>query len=165
MFLPLHTEPVAVGIVVKNPLAIPLLMTKFTLVWQFTSGHTPSSTPLLSPKSPLSPSLSSSSTAAGTTCNNARGFPFSEEKPAASCQVIEQIELHPNEQRMVLRTCVHVHVHVGGVNYRYIVHVHVELGMTLLHSHNKKFSTCTCIVDLLYIYMYMYIMTKGGYKY
>ena len=103
MFLPLHTEPVAVGIVVKNPLAIPLLMTKFTLVWQFTSGHTPSSTPLLSPKSPLSPSLLSS-TAAGTTYNNARGFPFSEEKPAASCQVIEQIELNPNEQRMV-RTC------------------------------------------------------------
>ena len=111
-FSPL-VEPVAVGIVVKNPLAIPLLMTKFTLVWQFTSGttpsSTPSSTPLLSPKSPLAP-LSSLAAA-----NNSRGFPTSEEKPAALCQVIEQIELNPNEQRMVgenLHDTIHVHVHV-----------------------------------------------------
>ena len=91
-----YAEPVAVGIVVKNPLAIPLVMTRFTLVWQFSTGSTPSSTPsstpLLSPKSPLSPS---------SAAHNSRGFPAIEEKPAASCQVIEQIELNPNEQRMV----------------------------------------------------------------
>ena len=86
------TEPVAVGIVVKNPLAISLLMTRFTLVWQFTTS---SSTPLMSPKSTLSPSSS--------VIDNDRGSPPSEERSDASCQVIECIELNPNEQRMVSR--------------------------------------------------------------
>ena len=85
-----HAEPVAVGMVVKNPLGIPLLMTKFTLVWQFnspsSSSHSPS-TPLLSPK------------ASGRSSGG--DSPTSQARPAASCEVVEKIELMPNEQRMV----------------------------------------------------------------
>ena len=79
----LAAEPVAVGMVIKNPLGIPLLMAKFTLVWQFTS---PSS----------SSSSSSSPTSGGDSPSSSRG-----EKPAASCDVLEFIELKPNEERMV----------------------------------------------------------------
>ena len=86
-FLLPSAEPVAVGLMLKNPMGIPLLMTHIALMWQFMPSSSSTSS-LLSPTSKTTPIPHG-------------GSPTSEERPAAVCEVLEQIQLQPNEQRMV----------------------------------------------------------------
>ena len=73
--LPHPPEPVSVGLVLKNPLKVPLQMTNMVLIWSHTT-----------------PDSSNSS------------FVVSEEEgpsPRASCDVLDSVLLKPEEERMV----------------------------------------------------------------
>ncbi len=71
----LSTEPVSVGLVLRNPLKIPLLMTNVALIWSYsTPGTSVSSLPASNEERP---------------------------PPEASCDVLDTVLLKPEEERMV----------------------------------------------------------------
>ena len=70
----IFAEPVSVGLALRNPLKIPLLMTNVALIWSYsTPGTSVSSLPASNKERP----------------------------PEASCDVLDTVLLKPDEERMV----------------------------------------------------------------
>ena len=75
------SEPIAVGLVLKNPLRIPLLMANLTLTWKFSS------------------SLGGNPSVSFFTASS--DAPPTSSPPEANCEVIESVVLKPGEEKMV----------------------------------------------------------------